>query len=185
LNSKKPSLVCEKVFSMEEKMYMNRREILALTAAFAAQLVGCGGDIKTPTSPEPPSEKPQAPPPTPSVVIDTRKVGVRKFSVASPATGNLYYDVLPQIKSLLIGTRQYDHDRVTGVALNGYAVVAVNGDLGPEFTNALGEKTNAGWVVGIGNQHGFYDSIMDVYVKKDEQIDFYYGLPCSNPVACG
>jgi hypothetical protein len=112
---------------------MNRREMLTLSSSALAAAIACS-KVSSPTSPELPPQKPQAPSPaSSSVVIDTRKVGERKFSVTSPATGNLYYDVLPQITSLVIGTRRYDRDRVSGTQLNGFAVVVVNGDLGPEL----------------------------------------------------
>lgn len=72
---------------------MNRREMLTLSSSALAAAIACS-KVSSPTSPELPPQKPQAPSPaSSSVVIDTRKVGERKFSVTSPATGNLYYDV--------------------------------------------------------------------------------------------
>jgi hypothetical protein len=52
------------------------------------------------------------------------------------------------------------------------------------MVNVLGEKTNTGWVMIVGNNHLFVNSIMDVMVQANDPIDFYYGLPCSNPSSC-
>ncbi|HEX5430137.1 MAG TPA: hypothetical protein VFX17_03635 [Patescibacteria group bacterium] len=166
---------------------MNRREMLQATAiaifgGSILELTGCGSN----SSPIQPTNLPTSIPGsnTSSVTIDPNKVGQLNYSVTSPINGNLYFDVLPQLRNIVIGTHKYENDRVTGAVLKGYAVVTVNGDTGPEMINVLGEKTNVGWVVGIGNQHLFYNSIENVQVNAGDRIDFYYGLPCSSPYSC-
>jgi hypothetical protein len=172
------------VFSFQEDQ-MNRREfVIGGTAALvaAALATACSKEQQqVMTGPSTPT--PGAPGLFPQVTINPNMVGPRAYSVGSPRDGSLYYDVF-RLLPLAISTDRFGVDRVTGAVLNGFAVVSVNGDRGLAMVNVLGERAYAGWVIAIGNNHLFYNSIMDVYVKSGDVIDFYHALPCSNPNLC-
>ena len=163
---------------------MNRRKFMTLTshlasAALLAELVDACGSASSPTVPTP-----TAPNSVPSVQINPDLVGELKYTISSPVNGTLY-DAFLNTNGPAISTSNISSvDTLTGRAFKGLEVVSVNGDLGPSFIDRDGKQRYCGWVIGVGDLHGFYNSITDVKVTKGTPIDLYHGRPCSDPNKC-
>jgi hypothetical protein len=158
------------------------RKVCGLTAIVLV-LTRCsrnaGNSPSSPTSPSP--TRPEA---IPSVRIEQARVGELKFSLTSSVDGSLYNAFLNMRTPAISTSNLRSVDTTTGRSFEGLAVVSVNGDRGPKFSDAQGRERFCGWVIGVGDYHGFYNSITDVRVSVGTRIDFYYGLPCFEPDRC-